>query len=127
MGIYSWRTSDTNRTIGTCDSGEPMFPCYVICPDDSIIEDTDYAGYGIFGGQDIYTLLAQWNVPEKCTGNTNIDHMLGAAIGFNFDFDLKYPIKIVEFNKYKYDDVPAAQLYVYDEVYNMEEKDENLS
>lgn len=34
---------------------------YVICPDDTIIEEQCYQGYGIFGNQDIYELVVDWN------------------------------------------------------------------
>lgn len=35
----------------------------VICPDDSIIEEQCYEGYGRFNGKDIFELLVDWNKP----------------------------------------------------------------
>lgn len=34
---------------------------FVICPDDTVIENHGYNGYGIFGGKDIYELVVDWN------------------------------------------------------------------
>lgn len=57
MGSFSWYASDTNRAIR---SDEP-FPVYVLRPDGEPLLEVEYEGYGVFGGQDIYELVADWN------------------------------------------------------------------
>lgn len=57
MGQFSWKYADTNnrsrlKLYGTA---------YVPCPDGTIIYEGCYQCYGIFGGYDIYDLVADWN------------------------------------------------------------------
>ena len=33
----------------------------IVCPDNSVIEESCYGGYGMFGGRDAYDLVADWN------------------------------------------------------------------
>lgn len=42
---------------------------YVLIPEEfggGYLMEDNYDGYGVFGGRDIYALVAQWNCPEKC-------------------------------------------------------------
>lgn len=57
MGSFSWYASDTKRAIR---SHRP-FPVYALQPDGDPLLETDYEGYGVFGGQDIFDLVADWN------------------------------------------------------------------
>ena len=106
MGQFSWITSDTQRSV----SNITPFPVYVLCPDGEIIEETDYEGYGIFGGRDIYQLVAEWNCPEKCNGDVDHDRRIGISIAC-YDEDnagLEFPIKIVEDVNLLYGDVKPS-------------------
>lgn len=128
MGFFSWLTSDTGKSIANSASSRRTFPCYVICPDDSLIKETDYEGYGIFGGHDIYALLAKWNAPDECIGNEEVDRSIGIDIQYNRCKKLQFPIKIVEFDKYGYNDVDASlecpdQGYFYGEDFEEDEED----
>ena len=123
MGFYSWRTCDTQRSISNNKSTRGTFPVYLITPDNEKILETSYNGYGIFGGQDVYALLARWNVPEKCTGIDEEDRLIGIDIGCESEdmLKLKYPLKFAEEPNYQYDDLPPAfkceyQGYFYDEL-----------
>lgn len=61
MGLFSWKTQDTDRSIPCEDAGRPQFK--VIMLDDKgnkWIEDS-YEGYGKFAGKDYYELLAEMN------------------------------------------------------------------
>lgn len=58
MGYFSWLFANktktrTNLMIDECG--------YVACPDGTFIRELSYDGYGMFGGQDIYELVADWN------------------------------------------------------------------
>lgn len=57
MGSFSWYASDTKRAIR---SHNP-FPVYALLPDGDPLLEKSYEGYGEFGGQDIYELVADWN------------------------------------------------------------------
>lgn len=57
MGCFSWMYADT-------DNKKPLRigkRAYVICPDNTVIEEECYDGYGVFGGHDIYDLVSDWN------------------------------------------------------------------
>lgn len=57
MGCFSWRFADTDNTkrlrIG-CRG-------FLFCPNGNILKASPYDGYGIFDGQDVYDLAADWN------------------------------------------------------------------
>lgn len=64
MGLFSWKTQDTNRSISCEGSSRPTFK--VVMHDNNgnkWIED-NYEGYGVFGGKDYYELLAEMNGAE---------------------------------------------------------------
>jgi hypothetical protein len=61
MGLFSWKTIDTDRSIPSSYSSRKPFR--VIMTDDKgnqWVED-DYEGYGVFGGKDYYELLDEMN------------------------------------------------------------------
>lgn len=59
MGSFSWYASDTRRAIRSGNYNP--FPVYALRPDGEPLLETNYEGYGRFGGQDIYDLVADWN------------------------------------------------------------------
>lgn len=64
MGFFSWKTSDTDRSIPNIYSKRDTFPVYVLIPEEfggGYIEEYQYNGYGDFGGRDIYELVVDWN------------------------------------------------------------------
>jgi hypothetical protein len=137
MGFFSWKTSDTNRSISNQYSSRGTFPVYVLIPQEfggGYIKEENYEGYGVFGGKDIYTLVANWNCPEKCVGDDDKDRDIGIDIAcYDEENDkLKYPIKITE-KPMKYEDAKSSdscpdQGYFYDDEeddYDEEEDDED--
>ena len=61
MGMFSWKTNDTRRSIKTACSGKPTFRVYMVDHlGNQWIEDS-YEGYGVFGGKDFYELVAEMN------------------------------------------------------------------
>ena len=107
MGFFSWKTSDTKRSISNCYSTRGTFPVYLVTPENEHILETEYGGYGIFGGLDAYALLAKWNKPELCTGNENQDRRIGIDLFFNGK--AKYPLKFSENKDATYESLPAAE------------------
>lgn len=57
MGQFSWMYADTMNAKALCEGGT----AYVVMPDGGYIYEDDYDGYGRFGGQDVYDLVADWN------------------------------------------------------------------
>jgi hypothetical protein len=61
MGFFSWKTSDTNKSICNIYSKRPTFKVHMITEDGQVFTELNYEGYGVFGGKDFYTLLAELN------------------------------------------------------------------
>lgn len=61
MGFFSWKTSDTKKSISNHYSTEPTFPVYMRTEDGRCWVEKNYDGYGLFGGKDIYELIAELN------------------------------------------------------------------
>ena len=59
--MFSWLTSDTGRSIANRHSTRDTFPVHMITEDGQIFTENDYNGYGVFGGKDIYVLIAEMN------------------------------------------------------------------
>lgn len=57
MGCFSWMFADEQNQQNLCTGKR----AYIFCPDNSIITEPAYDGVGIFGGKDIYELVADWN------------------------------------------------------------------
>lgn len=116
MGFYSWRTVSIGVSISNKYSERGALPVALLIPKEfggGAIIETDYIGYGVFGGRDAYALLAEWNQLPNFTGNDSKDRVIG--INYWFDYkkgkcpEPKYTLKFVElliFNKNgcKYED-----------------------
>lgn len=57
MGCFSWMFADINnrRPLRMGNKG------YVLCPDNTVIFEPNYDGYGEFDGRDVYELVVDWN------------------------------------------------------------------
>lgn len=61
MGMFSWKTNDTRKSITNRYSERGTFRVYMVDHlGNQWIEDS-YNGYGEFGGKDFYELLAEMN------------------------------------------------------------------
>jgi hypothetical protein len=54
MGFFSWKTSDTERSIPSMYSDRPTFPVKVLWKDGTEQVERCYEGYGTFDGVDLY-------------------------------------------------------------------------
>lgn len=61
MGLFSWKTSDTDRSIPSRYSNREPFTVHMITEDGQVFTEDNYEGYGVFGGKDIYELIADLN------------------------------------------------------------------
>ena len=60
MGFFSWRTSDTKRSIPSKHSCRDTFPVTMVL-DQVTWRESQYEGYGVFGGKDIFVLITEAN------------------------------------------------------------------
>lgn len=117
MGFFSLKTSDTDRSISNTYSNRGTFTVYLLTPFGAKIKEDDYEGYGMFGGYDVYHLLALWNCREECEEKIKTinkeditDELRNIGIDLAFsDNPVKYPIKIVENSNLNYEDVSESK------------------
>ena len=57
MGMFSWITSDTKKSVLVDGS----VPVKMLSPDGRVFEEENYEGYGVFGGKDYFSLVAELN------------------------------------------------------------------
>ena len=61
MGFFSWKTSDTNRSISNVYSSRGTFKVTMLMPNGDKFTEDAYEGYGIFGGVDFYDAVYELN------------------------------------------------------------------
>lgn len=61
MGMFSWKTQDTDRSISNKYSSKPTFRVVMYDNKGNKWVEDHYEGYGVFGGKDYYSLLAEMN------------------------------------------------------------------
>ena len=61
MGFFSWKTSDTNRSISNTYSSRGTFKVIMLMPNGDKFVEEDYEGYGVFGGIDFYDAVYELN------------------------------------------------------------------
>lgn len=64
MGFFSWKTGDTKKVIWNCYANTKpnyKFTVYMKDNNNNIWKETNYKGYGIFGGKDFFELLSEMN------------------------------------------------------------------
>jgi hypothetical protein len=114
MGLFSWKTSDTGRSIPCEGASRDTFTVHLLMPDGTkdsegnvlkMVTEDSYTGYGEFAGIDVYAWLARVNTPEDCQCkdplNTDpklndIDRMVGIDLTFKTPEKINYTIKLVE-------------------------------
>ncbi len=65
MGFFSWKTQDTNKSIPSRYSSRKTTPVYLLDNKGNHWLESNYEGYGLFGGKDFYELLAEMNGKTK--------------------------------------------------------------
>lgn len=83
MGFFSWLTSDTGESIKNIHTGKCR-TVYLLQPNgEPPIEESEYEGYGEFGGVDAYVWLAKMNLPADRVRHFNEETLrsIGIEIG----------------------------------------------
>jgi hypothetical protein len=60
MGMFSWSTYDTNKSICNRFSNKKPFTVYMKYKD-IIYKEDNYEGYGVFGGKDYFEFISEIN------------------------------------------------------------------
>lgn len=61
MGFFSFITQNTDESIANVHSSEMTIPVYLIDNKGNRYFESEYQGYGEFGGKDIFELIAEMN------------------------------------------------------------------
>lgn len=83
MGVFSWCTSDTRKSIPCCmPFGGLPGTVYLLNPFGEPYKESHYEGYGEFGGRDVYDLVVEWNreylTPDQIAAPKRSDYEAGA-------------------------------------------------
>jgi hypothetical protein len=87
MGFFSFLTSDTKRSIPSYHSKRKPFNFYVVFPDDSVMRCTNYQGYGVFGGIDVFFAAAYLTDVPRSSRLLLVDAVLEAICDEDIDRD----------------------------------------
>ena len=87
MGYFSWCFADKNnkKKLRIGERG------YILTPDNQLIREDNYDGYGRFASQDVYALVADWNKDhlKEIIADKNLDDFTRQiAIKFQNDEDV---------------------------------------
>jgi hypothetical protein len=86
MGFFSWNTQDTDRSIANEHSNRKTFRVQMIDNKGNVWTESEYDGYGRFGGKDYYELLAEMNgFTSDKTGDEYTDEARGFGITLAFE------------------------------------------
>jgi hypothetical protein len=72
MGFFSWKTQDTNKSIANQYSNRKPFKVTMSDNKGNKWTETNYEGYGVFGGKDYFELLAEMNGLKSRNEGINI-------------------------------------------------------
>lgn len=103
MGQFSWLDCKSGKQI----IDNQFKDVFLLVPErfgGGHITEHCYDGYGHFGGEDVYALLARWNSPRKCNGDDEHDRLIGIEQHFDERKRAKYTIKVTYDPNAKYED-----------------------
>lgn len=138
MGFFSWKTQDTDTSISNNYSIRGTFKVDMIDDKGNVWTETNYEGYGIFGGKDYYELLAEMNgETSSYEGEAYTNDMRSKGISIAFSKNngsgvhtegVKYPNLIEESKGWTYDELGPEScddqgfFYAEDDEYEYEEE-----
>lgn len=118
MGQFSWKTQDTNKPIY---NDYDKFTVFMVDPrDGTAFKETDYDGYGVFGGVDYYELAARINrdklikkypdivdfidKPHQELDDKEVRKLrnIGITIYFDYPGEYLFPILVEDYSKWEY-------------------------
>ncbi|MFP8488786.1 hypothetical protein ACKGJO_06760 [Gracilimonas sp. Q87] len=87
MGLFSFKTNDTERSIPTTPSDREPFPVTMTDNKGNKWHEPAYYGYGEFGGKDIFELIAEMNGKETRDEGIVLHHSDEKALSPNLTED----------------------------------------
>ena len=115
MGFFSWKTQDTDKSISNHYSIRGAFEVDMIDDKGNVWTETNYEGYGTFGGKDYYELLAEMNgATSSHEGKDYTDDMRSKGINIAFGKNngsgvhtegVKYPNLVEQANGWTYNEL----------------------
>lgn len=110
MGYFSFITCDSRKSIPNINSCREVFAVSLIAPDGRRWRENAYEGYGVFGGKDIYQLVAELNNKDSRIDGINICCNQNSRGSFNKAAELGYLMpKLVEDENIDFDSVPYPE------------------
>lgn len=100
MGFFSWDCADTKDSIMNVYSGAENEVVYLLQPNGENIEETEYEGYGEFGGIDAYDWLAEHNISKDILARAEDLNIEKRLLGIYLDY--KYYVDTRTNKKYSY-------------------------
>ena len=111
MGFFSWKTSDTNRSITNIHSSKGAFRVTMLMPNGDKFTEDAYEGYGVFGGIDFYDAVYELNKDNPKFADEMSDEREKRSIGIDLAFKYKKVIlpKFVEDGSLNWADVKKSR------------------
>lgn len=111
MGFFSWKTSDTNRSITNVYSSRGTFEVTMLMPNGDKFTEDAYEGYGIFGGVDFYDAVYELNKDNPKFAKEMSDEREKRSIGITLAYNYKKVIlpRFVEDKSLNWEDVKDSK------------------
>jgi hypothetical protein len=118
MGMISWLTGDTKDSIVNRHHPDGAVTVYLLQPNGKpSIAESNYNGYGLFGGVDVFTWIAEYNASDfgiSLIGASPDDMRdIGCDLLFEREAELMYPLKLSFDANAKYECIEPSRLCPY--------------
>lgn len=109
MGFFSWKNSDTGKSIINRYHPRGPVKTYMLSPTEDPIEEDNYEGYGVFGGKDAFNHWMDLNKPEHRDLSAKAKRQLFFDKYYEeFRDGGKYPLKFTS-KKMKYSEAKPSE------------------
>lgn len=112
MGFFSWKTSDTNRSISNTYSARGTFRVIMLMPNGDKFVEENYEGYGEFGGIDFYDAVYELNKhnPKFADEMSPLqeNRIIGIILALDYEKDVILP-RFVEDDSLDWGDVGDSE------------------
>jgi len=136
MGMFSWKTADTNESISNIHSTRPIRGVYLLQPNNQPpIYEPAYHGYGEFGHVDAYVWLCEMNSSHFGINTKSMSREEMREVGIELFFErndkLLYPLKFSFNSEAVYEGLPASEdcelqgFFYDDELFEEDNSDED--
>lgn len=111
MGCFSWMFCNRDNKVALKIGRKG----YLLLPDDTCIMEEVYNGYGVFGGKDVYALVAEWNrehLTEDMLRRPRYDRGDNEDVyRYNMDYYITAVCRLYDYKSGKYTDEEMQEKY----------------